>query len=174
LTIGGDAVEEVDWRSQMVVLGRPPPRAPALAGYDARQPRAPTGVGAYGMLSAEGGAIKPPARLCRGDRPPPEELFDVEDRDNSLTGGRSCLFAIERLEILASATSAADDLELKAVLSVFHDLRIDAQIPRADEGTQRELAMSGQHGIGRSDLNVGACFQRQATTSRALTDSPKF
>ncbi len=76
--------------------------------------------------------------------------------------GEPCLCAITRLEILFSATSAADFLEQQAVLALFRDLRVDAQTIAAAESAQRELATRGRHRVSLADLIIAACAQQHA------------
>jgi predicted nucleic acid-binding protein len=74
--------------------------------------------------------------------------------------GEPCLCAITRLEILFSATSAANYGEQHAALGLFRDLRIDAQTIAAAENAQHELAEKGRHRVALPDLIIGACAQQ--------------
>jgi predicted nucleic acid-binding protein len=76
--------------------------------------------------------------------------------------GEPCLCAITRLEILFSATSAADYDEQQAALALFRDLRVDAQTMAAAESAQHELAIRGQHRFSLPDLIIGACAQQHS------------
>lgn len=74
--------------------------------------------------------------------------------------GEPCLCVITRLEILFSATTAADYAEQQAALALFRDLRVDAHTMAAAESAQHELATRSQHRISLPDLIVGACAQQ--------------
>lgn len=82
------------------------------------------------------------------------------DPDEMERHGEPCLCAITRLEILFSATSAANYGDQHAALSLFRDLRIDAQTVAAAESAQQELAAQGQHRVSLPDLIIGACAQQ--------------
>jgi predicted nucleic acid-binding protein len=85
--------------------------------------------------------------------------------------GEPCLCAITRLEILFSATSAADYDEQQAALALFRDLRVDAQTMAAAESAQHELAIRGQHRISLPDLIIGACAQQHSADVFMSTDT---
>lgn len=82
------------------------------------------------------------------------------DPDEIERHGEPCLCAITRLEILFGATSAANYSEQHAAVSLFRDLRIDAQVVAAAESAQQELATRGQHRVSLPDLIIGACAQQ--------------
>jgi predicted nucleic acid-binding protein len=76
--------------------------------------------------------------------------------------GEPCLCAITRLEILYSTISPADYAAQHEALTLFRDLRIDAQTIAAAESGQRELATRSQHRISLPDLILGACAQQHS------------
>lgn len=82
---------------------------------------------------------------------------EVADVDAEL-----CLCAVTRLEILYSARSAADYEALQAELSLFRDLRVDAETVAAAETGQRELAQAGHHRVPLPDLLIAACAQQHS------------
>jgi predicted nucleic acid-binding protein len=73
-----------------------------------------------------------------------------------------CLCAITRLEILYSARSAADYVQLEHDLREFRDLRMDAETFAIARGAQRELAARGRHRMALPDLLVAACAQQHS------------
>ena len=83
----------------------------------------------------------------RGVAPPESEL---------------CLCAITRLEILFSARSTADYVQLEQDLAEFRDLRMGAETFAVAAGAQRELAARGQHRIALPDLLIAACAQQHS------------
>jgi predicted nucleic acid-binding protein len=73
-----------------------------------------------------------------------------------------CLCAITRLEILYSARSAADYVQLEQDLAEFRDLRMDAETFAIAAGAQRELAARGHHRLALPDLLVAACAHQHS------------
>jgi predicted nucleic acid-binding protein len=71
-----------------------------------------------------------------------------------------CLCAVTRLEILFSARTAVDYEALQDELSLFRDLRMDAETFASAETGQRELARAGHHRIPLPDLLIAACAQQ--------------
>ncbi len=84
-------------------------------------------------------------------RGPTSELSD----DDEL-----CLCAITRLELLYSARSADDFQRLEEDLTLFRDLRMDAETYAIALGAQRELACFGHHRIAIPDLLIASCAQQ--------------
>jgi predicted nucleic acid-binding protein len=71
-----------------------------------------------------------------------------------------CLCAVTRLELLYSARSALDYERLEQDLSLFRDLRMDAETFTVALSAQRELAASGRHRVPTPDLLIGSCAQQ--------------
>lgn len=74
--------------------------------------------------------------------------------------GELCLCAVTRMELLFSARSAADYVELDGDLSLFRDLRMDHETFAAAAGAQRELGRAGRHRVPVPDLLIAACAQQ--------------
>jgi predicted nucleic acid-binding protein len=73
-----------------------------------------------------------------------------------------CLSDITRLEILCSARSAAEYVELEQLLDAFRTLASNAETWAIAATAQRELAATGQHRVALPDLLVAACAQQHA------------
>jgi predicted nucleic acid-binding protein len=73
-----------------------------------------------------------------------------------------CVCAVTRLEILFSARSPTDYETLQADLSLFRDLRMDAETFAAAATGQRELARTGRHRVALPDLLIAACAQQHS------------
>ncbi|MBA3301329.1 MAG: PIN domain-containing protein [Thermoleophilaceae bacterium] len=71
-----------------------------------------------------------------------------------------CLCAVTRLEILYSARSPTEYAALERELSLFRDLRMDAETFAAAAGAQRELSETGAHRLPVTDLLIAACAQQ--------------
>lgn len=79
---------------------------------------------------------------------------DVSDADEL------CLCAVTRLELLYSARSHHDYERLDTDLSLFRDLRMDAQTFAIAVTAQRDLAAIGHHRVAVPDLLIAACAQQ--------------
>jgi hypothetical protein len=71
-----------------------------------------------------------------------------------------CLCAVTRLELLYSARSQRDFQRLEGDLSLFRDLRMDAETFATALTAQRELAATGHHRVAIPDLLIAACAQQ--------------
>jgi predicted nucleic acid-binding protein len=71
-----------------------------------------------------------------------------------------CLCAVTRLELLYSARSQRDFQRLEGDLSLFRDLRMDAETFATALTAQRELAAIGHHRVAIPDLLIAACAQQ--------------
>jgi predicted nucleic acid-binding protein len=68
-----------------------------------------------------------------------------------------CLCPVTRLEMLYSARTPGEYVELDQQLDTFRQLRMDAETFDVAQSAQRELAERSQHRIPVPDLLVGAC-----------------
>jgi predicted nucleic acid-binding protein len=75
-------------------------------------------------------------------------------------GGRLCVCAMTRLEVLFSARSRDDYAITEAELDTFRLLRMDAETFAIALTAQRELADRGQHRVSMPDLLIAACAQQ--------------
>ncbi len=73
-----------------------------------------------------------------------------------------CLCAVSRLELLFSARSPADYEALEQDLSLFRELRMDAETFATAGAAQSELARQGAHRVPIPDLLIAACAQQHA------------
>lgn len=80
--------------------------------------------------------------------------------DGDGDGGELCLCAVTRLELLYSARSRRDYELLEGDLSLFRDLRMDAETFAIATTAQRELAALGNHRVAIGDLLIAACAQQ--------------
>jgi predicted nucleic acid-binding protein len=78
----------------------------------------------------------------------------------TLTLGEVCLCAIVRLEMLYGARSACDYADIEEQLSLFRDLRINAETVQTAVTAHRELAQKGRHRLPIPDLLIAACAQQ--------------
>jgi len=74
--------------------------------------------------------------------------------------GEICLCAIVRLELLYSARSPSDYSRIDEQLSVFRDLRMDAETIQTAVTAHRELGQRGRHRLPIPDLLIAACAQQ--------------
>lgn len=71
-----------------------------------------------------------------------------------------CLCAVTRLELLYSARSHRDYDHLEEDLSLFRDLRMDAETFAIALTAQRELAALGHHRVAVPDVLIASCAQQ--------------
>lgn len=114
------------------------------------------------------------------------------DKSAYVRGGRAtgdasdelCLCAVTRLELLYSARSHRDYERLQGDLSLFRDLRMDAETFAIALTAQRELAATSHHRVAIPDSLVAACAQQHGadvvhvdrhfdTLARVLLFSPR-
>jgi predicted nucleic acid-binding protein len=74
--------------------------------------------------------------------------------------GEICVCAVTRLEMLYSARSSRNYVEMEERLSAFRDLRIDAETIGTAIAAHRELGQKGQHRLPIPDLLIAACAQQ--------------
>jgi predicted nucleic acid-binding protein len=74
--------------------------------------------------------------------------------------GEICVCVITRLELLYSARSADDYATIDEQLSVFRELRVDAETISTAVTAHRELGQKGRHRLPISDLLIAACAQQ--------------
>ena len=100
------------------------------------------------------------------------------------TADELCLCAVTRLELLYSSRSHEDYQRLEDDLSLFRDLRMDAETFATALGAQRELAAIGHHRVAIPDLLIAACAQQHGaavmhvdrhfeTLARVLSFTPR-
>jgi predicted nucleic acid-binding protein len=74
--------------------------------------------------------------------------------------GEICVCAVVRLEMLYSARSPHDYTQIEDSLSVFRELRVDAETILIAVTAQRELGQKGRHRVPIPDLLIAACAQQ--------------
>jgi hypothetical protein len=74
--------------------------------------------------------------------------------------GEPCLCAITRLEMLHSARSEKEYVQVDEELAAFHDLRMDAETIATALTAHRELGQRGRHRLPIPDLLIAACAQQ--------------
>lgn len=74
--------------------------------------------------------------------------------------GDLCTCAMSRMEILFSARGLVEYARVSKELSLFHDLRMNAETFAAAEAAQGELARTGEHRVALPDVLIGACAQQ--------------
>lgn len=74
--------------------------------------------------------------------------------------GEICICAVVRLEMLYSARSARDYVQIEEGLSAFRELRIDRETISTALGAHRELGQLGRHRVPIPDLLIAACAQQ--------------
>ncbi len=74
--------------------------------------------------------------------------------------GEICLCAVVRLEMLYSARNPRDYADVEEKLSVFRDLRVDAETIMTAVSAHRELGEKGRHRLPIPDLLIAACAQQ--------------
>jgi predicted nucleic acid-binding protein len=74
--------------------------------------------------------------------------------------GEICLCAVVRLELLYSARDRRDYADIEEQLSVFRDLRMDAETILTAVSAHRELGEKGRHRLPIPDLLIAACAQQ--------------
>lgn len=77
------------------------------------------------------------------------------------THGELCLCAVTRMELLYSARSATDYVDLEADLARFRDLPMDAETFATAATAHRELGQAGRHRVPIPDLLIAACAQQR-------------
>jgi predicted nucleic acid-binding protein len=74
--------------------------------------------------------------------------------------GETCVCAVVRLEMLYSARGPDDYMKIEDSLSVFRDLRVNAETIRTAVTAHRELGRKGRHRLPLHDLLIAACAQQ--------------
>jgi predicted nucleic acid-binding protein len=74
--------------------------------------------------------------------------------------GEICVCAVVRLEMLYSARSPHEYSVIEDNLSVFRELRIDAETILTAVAAHRELGQKGRHRLPIPDLLIAACAQQ--------------
>jgi predicted nucleic acid-binding protein len=74
--------------------------------------------------------------------------------------GEICMCAVVRLEMLYSARSPHEYTVIEDNLSVFRELRIDAETILTAVAAHRELGQKGRHRLPIPDLLIAACAQQ--------------
>ncbi|MCL2768516.1 MAG: PIN domain-containing protein [Solirubrobacterales bacterium] len=74
--------------------------------------------------------------------------------------GEICVCAVVRLEMLFGARSRGDYEEIEERLSLFRDLRVDAETIQLALSAHRELGRKGRQRIPIPDLLIAACAQQ--------------
>jgi predicted nucleic acid-binding protein len=74
--------------------------------------------------------------------------------------GEICVCAVVRLEMLYSARSPHEYTVIEDNLSVFRELRIDAETILTAVAAHRELGQKGRHRLPIPDLLIAACAQQ--------------
>jgi predicted nucleic acid-binding protein len=74
--------------------------------------------------------------------------------------GEICVCAVVRLEMLYSARSPHEYTAIEDNLSVFRELRIDAETILTAVAAHRELGQKGRHRLPIPDLLIAACAQQ--------------
>ena len=74
--------------------------------------------------------------------------------------GEICVCAVVRIELLYSARGATDYAVMEERLTIFRELRMNAETIATAVTAHRELGQKGRHRIPIPDLLIAACAQQ--------------
>ncbi len=74
--------------------------------------------------------------------------------------GEICVCAVVRIEMLYSARNPSDYVDIEERLSLFRDLRMNAETIQIAVTAHQELGQKGHHRLPIPDLLIAACAQQ--------------